>query len=120
MVATCVLAVPYEWIGVADQLFRGPFERAGYFAEFLMLEALNGNSEVAWNESSLGELERLYRIHVAGMELQANEYSARSFGSDLLATIGALLRQVERQPSLSLSLFLFSFINSVVLRALFS
>eukprot|EP00913_Durusdinium_trenchii_P032302 g30245.t1 len=83
---------------------EGAFDIAVFWAEFFLLEYLNGNPQYAQGQLGVSDLVDLYRMAVENIEIMDDHFASRSFESTMASHIlGTLLQAAERKPIPGLS-----------------
>lgn len=93
-------ALPIKYTGKFWAATEGAFDIAVFWAEFFLLEYLNGNPSYAAGQLSQADLVDLYRMVVANMEFLDNVFSSKRLESTLAAHILGTLLQAEQQQQI--------------------
>ncbi|CAE7865119.1 appA [Symbiodinium sp. KB8] len=88
-------AIPITYEGKPWAATGGGHDLAIFWAEFFLLEYLNGNKQFALGQLSPDELVRLYRMAVDYLEIMDSALAAPSFESTLAAQIVASMVQAR-------------------------
>eukprot|EP00439_Symbiodinium_sp_Y106_P070913 s800_g12.t1 len=88
-------AIPITYEGKPWAATGGGHDLAIFWAEFFLLEYLNGNKQFALGQLSPDELVRLYRMAVDYLEIMDSALAAPSFESTLAAQIVASMVQAH-------------------------
>jgi len=92
--------LPIKFTGKFWAATEGAFDIAVFWAEFFLLEYLNGNPSFAQGKLSVPDLVDLYRMVVANMEFLDNSFSSKRLESTLAAQILGTLLQAHEQKAI--------------------
>ncbi|CAK9096668.1 unnamed protein product [Durusdinium trenchii] len=97
-------SLPIKYTGKFWAATEGAFDIAVFWAEFFLLEYLNGNPQYAQGQLGVSDLVDLYRMAVENIEIMDDHFASRSFESTMASHIlGTLLQAAERKPIPGLS-----------------